>query len=417
MRKTSFVVVGASCCSLTFGEIVLRTSARLSPATRTASGGPTARTSATRIIPRSTRSTRSNFNKLHGRLDASRPTISVRGRSTSSKELRSWSMASCIRRPERGAPSSRWTPATGELLWTHSEREGPRGAAAPRQLSGRGLAYWTDGREERILYVTPGYRLIALNAKTGMPVPTFGQNGVVDLKLDDDQEIDLINGEVGLHATPVVAKDVVIVGAAHKSGGVPRSKKNVKGYVRGFDVQNRKASLDLPHDSALRTNMDTKPGKTIRPRTPATPASGDRSASMKNSRRSTFPSNCRPVTTTAAIVRETACSAKASSPWIFTPASESGITSWFITASGTWTFRARPSLSTSRSTGARSKPSRNRPSRHSCMCSIASLENRSGRSRSGLSNNRRCPAKRRARRSRFRPSRRRTIGRALPSTT
>ncbi len=30
--------------------------------------------------------------------------------------------------------------ATGELLWVHSEKEGPRGAAAPRQLSGRGLA-------------------------------------------------------------------------------------------------------------------------------------------------------------------------------------------------------------------------------------------------------------------------------------
>ncbi len=46
--------------------------------------------------------------------------------------------------------------ATGELLWMHSEREGARGAAAPRQLSGHGVAYWTDGREERILYVTPG---------------------------------------------------------------------------------------------------------------------------------------------------------------------------------------------------------------------------------------------------------------------
>jgi quinoprotein glucose dehydrogenase len=130
--------------------------------------------------------------------------------------------------------------ATGELLWTHSEREGTRGANAPRQLSGRGLAYWTDGREERILYVTPGYRLIALDAKTGALIPSFGKSGVVDLKQDDDQDIDLINGEVGLHATPVVAKDVVIVGAAHKSGGVPKSKKNVKGYVRGFDVKTGK---------------------------------------------------------------------------------------------------------------------------------------------------------------------------------
>jgi quinoprotein glucose dehydrogenase len=130
--------------------------------------------------------------------------------------------------------------ATGEMLWMHSENEGARGGAAPRLLSGRGLAYWTDGSEERILYVTPGYRLLALNAKTGVPVATFGRNGVVDLKQDDDQQIDPITGEVGLHATPVVTKDVVIIGAAHRSGGVPRSYKNVKGYVRGFDVRTGK---------------------------------------------------------------------------------------------------------------------------------------------------------------------------------
>src|SRR6266704_1989001 len=100
--------------------------------------------------------------------------------------------------------------ATGELMWTHGEREGPRGEAAPRLLSGRGLAYWSDGREQRILYVTPGYRLIALDARSGNPVTSFGRNGVVDLKLDDDQEIDLVTGEVGLHATPVVAGDTVV---------------------------------------------------------------------------------------------------------------------------------------------------------------------------------------------------------------
>jgi quinoprotein glucose dehydrogenase len=130
--------------------------------------------------------------------------------------------------------------ATGELLWVHGEHEGARGTAAPRQLSGRGLAYWTDGREERILYVTPGYRLVALDAKSGNPVPTFGTGGLVDLKLGDDQEIDLVTGEVGLHATPVVANDVVIVGAAHRPGGVVKSKTNVKGFVRGFDVRTGK---------------------------------------------------------------------------------------------------------------------------------------------------------------------------------
>ena len=127
--------------------------------------------------------------------------------------------------------------ATGELLWMYRLDEGARGAAAPRQLSGRGLAYWSDGTEERIVYVTPGYRLIALDARTGRPAPGFGQDGMVDLKLENDQNIDLVTGEVGLHAAPVVAKDVVIVGAAHRTGGNPRSRRNTKGYVRGFDVR------------------------------------------------------------------------------------------------------------------------------------------------------------------------------------
>ena len=129
---------------------------------------------------------------------------------------------------------------TGELLWMHSENEGGRGAAAPRQLSGRGLAYWTDGREQRILYVTPGYRLIALDAKNGARISSFGQGGVVDLKLDDDQTMDLVTGEIGLHSTPTVAKNVVIVGAAHKTGGNPKSRRNEKGYVRGYDVRTGK---------------------------------------------------------------------------------------------------------------------------------------------------------------------------------
>src|SRR5215475_1775113 len=132
--------------------------------------------------------------------------------------------------------------ATGELLWVHGEHEGDRGAAAPRQLSGRGLAYWTDGREERILYVTPGYRLIALDAKTGKPVPGFGENGVVDLKTDIDQTIlpDLVTGEIGFQGAPVVGRDVIVIGAAFREGTAPRSFKNNKGYIRGFDVRTGK---------------------------------------------------------------------------------------------------------------------------------------------------------------------------------
>lgn len=127
--------------------------------------------------------------------------------------------------------------ATGELLWTYREDEGARGRNAPRQLSGRGVAYWTDGTEARIVYVTPGYRMIALDAKTGRRVQGFGTDGVVDLKQDFDQDIDLVTGDVGLQSTPVIARDVIIVGAAHSAGTSPCCKTNVKGYVRGFDAR------------------------------------------------------------------------------------------------------------------------------------------------------------------------------------
>jgi quinoprotein glucose dehydrogenase len=131
---------------------------------------------------------------------------------------------------------------TGELLWVHGEHEGARGAAAPRQLSGRGLAYWSDGKDKRVLYVTPGYRLIALDAATGQPVPSFGTNGVVDLKADFDQEIwpDLVTGEAGLHAAPIVSGDTIVVGTAFREGFTPARMHNNKGYVRAFDVRTGK---------------------------------------------------------------------------------------------------------------------------------------------------------------------------------
>jgi len=124
---------------------------------------------------------------------------------------------------------------TGEQLWIYGLDEGERGANAPRRLSGRGLAYWSDGEEERILYITPGYRLIALDAATGRPVPSFGEDGIVDLLESLDQEIELPQ-QIGVHSPPTVAGNVVIVPAAHTPFAPPEQKSNVKGYIRGFDV-------------------------------------------------------------------------------------------------------------------------------------------------------------------------------------
>src|SRR5437867_10900629 len=82
--------------------------------------------------------------------------------------------------------------------------------------------------------------MVALDAKSGRPITTFGKNGIVDLKLEDDQEMDLITGEVGLHSAPVIGSNTVIIGAAHLSGGAPKSMRNEKGYIRGYDVRTGK---------------------------------------------------------------------------------------------------------------------------------------------------------------------------------
>jgi quinoprotein glucose dehydrogenase len=134
---------------------------------------------------------------------------------------------------------------TGELIWAHSYREGNRAAIAPRQLSGRGLAYWTDGKDdERIIYTTTGYRMIALNARSGSMVASFGKGGVVDLKegavFGNRQPIDLESGEIGVHSTPTVVKDVVIVGSSMKEGLTITTHNNTKGLVRAFDVRTGK---------------------------------------------------------------------------------------------------------------------------------------------------------------------------------
>src|SRR5690349_7047569 len=134
---------------------------------------------------------------------------------------------------------------TGEMIWAHSLREGNRAAIAPRQLSGRGLAYWTDGKgDDRVIYVTTGYRLVELNAKNGAIITSFGTDGMVDLKVGmvtgTGKQIDLETGEAGLHSTPIVVKDTVMIGSSFKEGMTVVTHNNTKGNVRAFDVRTGK---------------------------------------------------------------------------------------------------------------------------------------------------------------------------------
>jgi quinoprotein glucose dehydrogenase len=134
---------------------------------------------------------------------------------------------------------------TGELIWTYSLREGKRAAVAPRQLSGRGVSYWTDGKgDDRVVYITTGYRLVSLNARTGQPVQSFGTNGIVDLKqgvvYGNRQPINLETGEIGVHSTPAVVKDTIVVGSSFREGQTVPTHNNTKGLVRAFDARTGK---------------------------------------------------------------------------------------------------------------------------------------------------------------------------------
>lgn len=131
-------------------------------------------------------------------------------------------------------------PATGEERWRWSLEEGERAVRAPRRNSGRGVAYWEDGKgDARIVVVTPGFNLVALDARTGKPVPSFGPSGVVDLKRDLARsafDADPL-APIGSSSPPVIVRDTIVVGPALELGFRPRTMANVPGFVRGFDVR------------------------------------------------------------------------------------------------------------------------------------------------------------------------------------
>ena len=137
-------------------------------------------------------------------------------------------------------------PATGETLWMWRMKENPRWEASVRKNYGKGVAYAeVDGRGV-IYLVTPGYYLVALDAETGLPIPYFGMNGIVDLHLglgdyavDPDRGV-LDYGDITSSSPAIVVNGVVVVGNSHKQGYRPKRKENIPGHVRGYDAKTGK---------------------------------------------------------------------------------------------------------------------------------------------------------------------------------
>lgn len=128
--------------------------------------------------------------------------------------------------------------ATGETLWTYrGDDTAERGAV---RANNRGVSYWSDGKgDDRILFVTPGYQLVALHAKTGLPVDNFGTAAHVDLWKGLDRPV-VEKGTIGATSPPIIVRDVAVVGAALRVGTALPKKENVPGYIRGYDVHTGK---------------------------------------------------------------------------------------------------------------------------------------------------------------------------------
>jgi quinoprotein glucose dehydrogenase len=167
-------------------------------------------------------------------------------------------------------------PETGETLWMWRLDEGIRWQKAPRQFAGRGLSYWTDGTNERVIVITPGLHLASLDAKTGIPDPKFGKNGVVDLMgelglpmvplaVDDTGSLIIsdaapyrqarpgetwdpvkrigadgtmgVLGQIANSSPAVMVGDVIVASTSSIHGYYPIRFSNLPGYVLGFDVR------------------------------------------------------------------------------------------------------------------------------------------------------------------------------------
>jgi quinoprotein glucose dehydrogenase len=131
-------------------------------------------------------------------------------------------------------------PGTGETLWTWRLDEGAR-ANAVRKNS-RGAAYWTNGKESRILTVTPGYQLVSLDAKTGQPDLAFGRDGIVDMtrEVEKDSNYDTTIGHLMNTSPPLVFGNVAIIPTAMENARNPKSMKFPKADLMAFDVRTGK---------------------------------------------------------------------------------------------------------------------------------------------------------------------------------
>ena len=95
-----------------------------------------------------------------------------------------------------------------------------------------GVAYWRSGDDERIVMLTAFAQMIALDAKTGKPIPTFGADGRIDLTTGMRRPVD--RDYYTVSSPPVIVRNVIVVGSSVMDWWGHRPSP--PGDVRGFDL-------------------------------------------------------------------------------------------------------------------------------------------------------------------------------------
>lgn len=120
---------------------------------------------------------------------------------------------------------------TGEQLWKFD----PSAKAQGYNSASRGLNYWQNGNDKRILYAA-GTDLFAINAETGEPVKSFGINGKVDLHIGlDNNRYDIKDLAITATSPGVVYDHILVLGST-----VSESGDALPGHIRGFDIRTGK---------------------------------------------------------------------------------------------------------------------------------------------------------------------------------
>lgn len=118
--------------------------------------------------------------------------------------------------------------ATGRKLWQFDP-----GRTGLSFLSNRGVAYWSDDRQDgarRIIFAIPEGKLFSLDARTGKPDRSFGENGVVELRTGIERNLTKLT--YGVTSAPAIFDNLIVLGFSVDEGFVA-----APGDIRAFDVR------------------------------------------------------------------------------------------------------------------------------------------------------------------------------------